>query len=87
MSVWNDAKKIFPPLGEEVLILYKDKTDELKIENLFYGLARRRRYKFFPSSEGYEEWSTFTDYQGHYEVIYWAKLYDKPYIKMGGNRG
>ena len=32
MSVWIETKKEMPPLDEEVLILYKDKKDELKEE-------------------------------------------------------
>ena len=40
MSVWIETKKEMPPLDEEVLILYKDKKDELKekIYNLEYYL-------------------------------------------------
>ena len=36
MSVWIETKKEMPPLNEAVLILYKDKKDELKEENLYY---------------------------------------------------
>ena len=81
MSVWNDAKKSFPPLGEEVLILYKDKEDELKVENLFYAIAKRYIYRFFTADKGHEEWSTYTEYQGNYEVVYWTPLIDMPHIK------
>ena len=28
-----------PPINEQVLILFKDKKDEPKEENLFYGIA------------------------------------------------
>ena len=81
MSVWNDAKKSLPPLGEEVLILYKDKKDELKIENLYYGISKRYIHKPFPSAEGWEDWSRFTEYQSYYEVVYWTPLIDMPHIK------
>ena len=81
MSVWIETKKEMPPLDEEVLILYKDKKDELKEENLFYGIASRRIFKIFSGSDGYEDWSKFTEYQGYYEVVYWARLYDMPRIK------
>lgn len=82
MSVWVKAKEQMPPLGEEVVILYKDKADELKADNLYYGIARRIIDKPFASAEGFEKWSTFTDYQGYYEVVYWAKLYDMPRINV-----
>lgn len=79
MSVWIKASEQMPPLNEEVLILFKDKTSELKQENLYYGIAKRFIQKFFNSSEhGWETWSKFTEYQGYYEVVYWARLYDKP---------
>ena len=55
MSVWIETKKEMPPLDEEVLILYKDKKDELKEENLFYGIASRRIFKMFSGSDGYED--------------------------------
>ena len=32
-------------------------------------------------SDGYEDWSKFTEYQGYYEVVYWARLYDMPHIQ------
>ena len=51
MSVWIETKKEMPPLDEEVLILYKDKKDELKEENLFYGIASRRIFKIFSGSK------------------------------------
>ena len=35
----------------------------------------------FSGSDGYEDWSKFTEYQGYYEVVYWARLYDMPRIK------
>lgn len=80
MSVWINAKDQLPPLDEEVLILYKDKEDKLSYDNLFYGIARRCISRPFPLSNGFETWSTYTEYQGHYEVVYWAKLYDMPHI-------
>ena len=30
MSIWISTKDQMPPINEEVLILYKDKKDELK---------------------------------------------------------
>ena len=81
MSVWIETKKEMPPLDEEVLILYKDKKDEVKEENLFYGIASRKIFKMFSDSSGYEDWTKFTEYQGYYEVVYWARLYDMPRIK------
>lgn len=83
MSVWIETKKEMPPLDEEVLILYKDKKDELKEENLFYGIASRTIFKMFSNSDGFEDWSKFTEYQGYYEVVYWARLYDMPHISKG----
>lgn len=78
MSVWIDVKEQMPPLDEEVLILYKDKKDELCEENLYYALAKRFVDKPFLNSQGWEEWSRFTEYQGYYEVVFWARLYDMP---------
>ena len=39
MSVWISTKDRMPPINEQVLILFKDKKDELKEENLFYGIT------------------------------------------------
>ena len=80
MSVWVKAADQLPPLGEEVLILYKNKDSRLAYDNMYYGIARRCISRLFPSSKGVETWSTYTDYQSHYEVVYWAKLYDMPHI-------
>ena len=77
MSVWVNTNKELPPLDEEVLILYKDKKDELKHENLYYGLARRT----IDSNFHFEKWSHFTEYQGYCEVVFWAKLYDMPILE------
>ena len=83
MSVWIDAKKETPPLNEPVLILFKDKEDELKPENLFYAVAKRCICNPFNIADGgVETWSTYTEYQGYYEVVFWARLYDKPSIKQ-----
>ena len=76
MSVWIDAKEKLPPLNEEVLILYKDKTDDITEENLFYGLSSR----VIDTNFDFERWSFFTEYQGYYEVVFWARLYDKPHL-------
>lgn len=82
MSVWIKAKEQMPPLNEEVVVLYKDKTDELATDNLYYGIAKRVIERLFPSSSNeYETWSKFTEYQGYYEVVYWARLYDMPRIE------
>lgn len=82
MSVWIDAKKETPPLNEPVIVLFKDKETELKPEHLFYAIAERCMFNPFKvEGGGMEMWSTFTEYQGHYEVVFWARLYDKPNIK------
>lgn len=86
MSVWIKCEDRMPPLDEEVLILYKDKADKLSQNNLFYGLAKRYIHKLFPSSEGWEDWSSFTEYQGYYEVVYWTPLIDMPSIDMKGRK-
>lgn len=78
MSVWIDVCKGYPPYGEEVLVLYKDRKDELKHENLYYAIAHRCMHNFLGSV--IDTWSTFTEYQSHYEVLYWARLYDMPII-------
>ena len=81
MSVWINVKEELPPLDEEVLILYKDKTDSLIYDNLYYGIARRMIYKPFSTGKGWEDWSRYTEYQGYYEVVYWARLYDMPRLE------
>ena len=76
MSVWTKISEQMPPLNEEVLILYKDKTEELTEDNLYYAIARR----FIDTNFHFERWSSFTEYQSYYEVVYWAILYDMPHI-------
>ena len=78
MSVWIKCDDRMPPLNEEVLILYKDKSDELTQENLFYGIASWGK----DSNFGFERWSYFTEYQGYYEVVYWTPLIDMPRIEV-----
>lgn len=79
MSIWTKAEDKLPPLNEDVLILYKDKTDDIDEENLFYGIARRFIHNPFHSENGgYETWSSFTEYQGYYEVVFWCPLMDMP---------
>ena len=76
MSVWINAQDKKPPLNEEVLILFKDKKNELKEENLYYGIASWIK----DSNFGFERWTFFTEYQGYYEVVYWTPLVDMPRI-------
>ena len=77
MSIWIKTADKLPPKGEEVLILYKDKNEELKEENLFYGIAAWIE----DSNFHFDKWSNFTEYQGYYEVVYWTPLVDMPRIK------
>ena len=78
MSMLISKKDQMPPINEEVLILYKDKKDELKEENLFYGVASWIK----DSNFGFEKWSYFIEYSGYYEVVYWTPLVDMPRIKI-----
>ena len=78
MSVWIKASEKLPPLGENVLILYKDKNDKLKHENLFYEIAQRVKDTNF----GFERWSYFTEYPQYYEVVYWTPLIDMPRLEV-----
>lgn len=77
MSVWKKTSEEMPPFNENVLILYKHKDDELKKENLLYGIASWIQDQNF----GFERWTYFTDCSGYYEVIYWTPLVDMPHIK------
>lgn len=77
MSIWIKTKDRMPPKNEEVLILYKDKKDKLTEDNLFYGIAKLIE----DSNFHFERWSSFTEYQGYYEVVFWTPLVDKPNIK------
>ena len=70
MSIWISTKDQMPPINEEVLILYKDKKDELKEESWIKE-----------SNFGFERWSYFIEYSGYYEVVYWTPLVDMPRIK------
>lgn len=82
MSVWIDANKQMPPLDEEVVVLYKDKKNKLSHENLHYAIAHRFIWNpFHLDNGGVERWSDYTEYQGYYEVMYWARIYDMPAIK------
>lgn len=74
---WNKCEDGSPPLNEEVLILYKDKADELKQENLFYGLSKRYKDTTFDC----ERWSYYTDYQRYYEPVYWTHLPEMPVVE------
>lgn len=86
MSVWIKCADRMPPLGEDVLILYKDKEDELSQNNLYYGISAR--YKDTILGTEFERWSYFTEYQGYYEVVYWTPLVDMPNIdKESGEDG
>lgn len=77
MSVWIDVNDRRPPIDENVLILYKHRDDELKEENLYYGLSYRLKDYF----NGECRWAYYVPYQGYYEVVYWTPLVDKPVIK------
>ena len=78
MSVWVKASEQLPPLNEEVLILYKDKTDKLEYESLYYGIAQR----YIDPNFKFERWSSYTEYQGYYEVVYWTRLVDMPRLEV-----
>lgn len=77
MSVWIKTEDRMPTKNEEVLILYKDKTDKLTEDNLYYGIAKRIEDNNFH----FERWSSFTEYQNYYEVVFWTPLVDMPNIK------
>ena len=74
---WNKCEDVMPPLNEEVLILYKDRTDELKQENLYYGLAKR----WIDTNFGFERWSYYAQYPGYYEPVYWMPLPEMPIVE------
>ena len=74
---WNKCKDVKPPLGEEVLILYKDRTDELKQENLYYGLAKRWK----DINLGCERMSFYAQQPGYYEPVYWMPLPNMPIVE------
>lgn len=76
MSIWIKTTDKLPPKNEEVLILYKDKDEELKEENLYYGIASWVE----DSNFHFDRWSHFTEYQSYYEVVYWTPLVDMPRI-------
>lgn len=77
MSVWMKASEQLPPLNEEVLILFKDKEDELNYENLMYGIASR----VIDTNFKFERWTYWTEYSGHYEVVFWTRLVDMPRLE------
>lgn len=79
MSVWIKASEQLPPLDEEVVILFKDKTDNLDYDKMYYAIAQRVNDRIMG-----ERWSRFTEYQGYYEVVYWARLYDMPRLESEG---
>lgn len=74
---WNKCEDVLPPLYEEVLILYKDKADELKQDNLYYGLSKRYKDTTFDC----ERWSCYTEYQRYYEPVYWMHLPEMPVVE------
>ena len=76
MSIWISTQDRMPPLNEEVLILFKNKKDELKEENLYYGIASWIKDFNF----GFARWTYFTECSGYYEVVCWTPLVDKPRI-------
>lgn len=82
MSVWIKAKEQLPPLDEQVVILYKDKDDSIDYDNMYYAIAMRVNDRYLG-----ETWSRYTEYQGYYEVVYWARLYDMPRLKSEDNNG
>lgn len=66
MSVWIDAKEKLPPLNEEVLILYKNKTDDITEENLYYGLGSRA----IDADFDFERWTYSTEHSKYHEVVF-----------------
>lgn len=76
MGIWIKVEDRMPPKNEEVLILYRDTKDELTEDNLFYGIAKWIEDNNFH----FGRWSHFTEYQGHYEVVFWTPLVDMPNI-------
>lgn len=84
MSEWIRADEQMPPLDEEVVVLYKRKEKEFEEtpDNLHYAIAYR-----FKDEDGFIRWSNYFEYQCYYDVVYWARLYEKPTLKSGGNQG
>lgn len=76
MSLWTSTIDALPPVNEDVLILFKHRDDELMEDSLYYAVAHRLQSREF----GLERWSYYAEYQGYYEVVYWAPLPDKPRI-------
>ena len=74
---WNKCKDVKPPLDEEVLILYKDRTDELKQENLHYGLAKRSK----DINLDCERMSFYAQQPGYYDPVYWMSLPNMPIVE------
>ena len=64
--------------------MYKIKESELKHNNLYYAIAFRyiSTSPFDVEYEKHEKWGGgFDDRNGYCEVVFWARLYDKPNLR------
>ena len=75
---WVSVKERLPELGQEVLVYAVGKIDGFIGEHV-YALCSRFVQRLFPSSPGYERWSTPWEYfHTDYEITHWMSMPEPP---------
>ena len=75
---WISVKDRLPELGQEVLVYAAGKIDGFIGEHV-YALCNRFVQRLFPSSPGYERWSSPWEYfHTDYEITHWMLMPDPP---------
>ena len=78
MAEWIPVTERLPELDQEVLVYAVGKIDGF-IGDSVYALTERVLFKFFPSSEGTEEWrSPWQYFMEDYEITHWMPLPEPP---------
>lgn len=78
MAEWIPTIERLPELNQEVLVYAVGKIDGF-IGSSVYALTERFLFKFFPSSEGTEEWRSPWEYfMEDYEITHWMPLPEPP---------
>lgn len=80
MSEWISVESRFPEQNREVLVFAVGKIDGF-IGSTVIAISERYLFKFFPFSEGIEEWkSPWQYFLTDYEITHWMPLPEPPEV-------
>ena len=80
---WINVKDMMPEIDREVLVYarWKDE-DDCHLDKNVIAICNRYLLRVYPTSPGYEEWSSPWEYfHSNYEITHWMPLPEPPEVE------